>query len=97
MSTCGTCWREFPAGWQSRQQHMDATGHNPPDFECDTCDRYFGNQHAVNQHMTDVDHWAESSGSDEPEFECDDWRLAIDTACAAFTWYLIHEPFLSQI
>ncbi|KID93622.1 Zinc finger, double-stranded RNA binding protein, partial [Metarhizium majus ARSEF 297] len=72
MSTCGTCWRTFPAGWQSRQQHMDARGHCPPNFECDTCDRYFSSQHAVNQHMTDTGHWAESSESDEPEYECDD-------------------------
>ncbi|EJP61119.1 zinc finger protein [Beauveria bassiana ARSEF 2860] len=72
MSTCGTCLRVFPAGWQSRQQHMDATGHYPPDFECDTCDRYFGSQHAVDQHMTDLGHWAESSEADEPDYECDD-------------------------
>ncbi|KAK8142826.1 hypothetical protein G3M48_008188 [Beauveria asiatica] len=72
MSTCGTCWRVFPAGWQSRQQHMDATGHCPPDFECDTCDKYFGSQQAVNQHMNDVGHWAESSESDAPDYECED-------------------------
>ncbi|KAM3563258.1 hypothetical protein ARSEF4850_002415 [Beauveria asiatica] len=72
MSTCGTCWRVFPAGWQSRQQHMHATGHCPPDFECDTCDKYFGSQQAVNQHMNDVGHWAESSESDAPDYECDD-------------------------
>ncbi|KJK73497.1 hypothetical protein H634G_11256 [Metarhizium anisopliae BRIP 53293] len=35
MSTCGTCWRTFTAGWQLR-------------------------------------HWAESSESDELEYECDD-------------------------
>ncbi|KAK2594337.1 hypothetical protein QQS21_007938 [Conoideocrella luteorostrata] len=72
MSTCGTCWRTFAAGWQSRQQHMDATGHCPPDFECDTCDRYFGIQHAADQHMTDVGHWAESSDCDEPDYWCED-------------------------
>lgn len=72
MSTCGTCRRVFADGWQSRQQHMDATGHFPPDFECETCDRYFSSQKAVDQHMTDVCHWAESSESDEQEYECDD-------------------------
>ncbi|TQV97072.1 hypothetical protein V2A60_000283 [Cordyceps javanica] len=53
---------------------MDATGHDAPDFECDTFDRYFGSQYAVNQHMTDLGHWAESSDSesDMPEYECDD-------------------------
>ncbi|KAH7207884.1 zinc finger protein [Fusarium redolens] len=65
MSTCGTCWRQFPAGWRSRQQHMNATGHEPPDFECDTCDRYFGSQEAVEQHMCDLGHWDESSESEE--------------------------------
>lgn len=78
MSTCGTCWRVFTAGWRSRQQHMDATGHNAPDFECDTCDRYFRSQHAANQHMTDVNHWAESSESEVPEFECNHCDVAFD-------------------
>ncbi|KAK8149295.1 hypothetical protein G3M48_007544 [Beauveria asiatica] len=78
MSTCGTCLRVFPAGWQSRQQHMNATGHYSPDFECDTCDRYFGSQHAVDQHMTDLGHWAESSEADEPDYECDDCNASFD-------------------
>ena len=54
---------------------MNAVGHCPPNFECDTCDRYFGSEHAVNQHITAVEHWAESSEfseSEEPDFECDD-------------------------
>lgn len=46
MFTCGTCWREFPAGWHSRQPHMNATGHCQPDFECDSCESYFGSQRA---------------------------------------------------
>ncbi|KAI8710587.1 Zinc finger, double-stranded RNA binding protein [Fusarium sp. LHS14.1] len=71
MFTCGTCRRQFPVGWQSRQQHMKATGHEAPDFECDTCDRFFRSQKAVNQHMTDLKHWAESSESEEPGYECD--------------------------
>ncbi|KAG4274505.1 hypothetical protein FPRO04_14497 [Fusarium proliferatum] len=71
MSTCGTCWRQFPAGWQSRQQHMNATGHEAPEFECETCDRYFGSQKAVEQHMNDLDHWDESSESEDIVYECD--------------------------
>lgn len=54
---------------------MNAVGHCPPDFECDTCDRYFGSEQAVNQHMNAMEHWAESSEfseSEEPELECDD-------------------------
>jgi hypothetical protein len=50
---------------------MNATGHEPPDFECDTCDRYFGSKRAVEQHMDDLDHWAESSESEGPAHECD--------------------------
>lgn len=48
------------------------TGHCIPNFECDTCDRYFNSQTAVNQHMTDVGHWDESSESDQTVYECDD-------------------------
>ncbi|KAH8171557.1 c2H2-type zinc finger domain-containing protein [Sarocladium implicatum] len=64
-STCGTCWRQFPAGWQSREQHMKATGHEPPPFECNYCDRFFASQKAVNQHMDALNHW------NITEYECD--------------------------
>lgn len=50
---------------------MDATGHEPPDFECDTCDHYFGSQKAVDQHMNDLGHWDESSESEGPVHDCD--------------------------
>lgn len=70
--TCGTCWREFPAGWHSREQHMKATGHEQPDFECNDCDRYFATQKAVNQHMDALGHWADSEESDKTDYECDD-------------------------
>ncbi|KFA80211.1 hypothetical protein S40288_09890 [Stachybotrys chartarum IBT 40288] len=65
--TCGTCWREFPAGWNSREQHLKAKGHQAPPFECNCCDRYFGGQHAVEQHMNALGHWV-----DEDYYECDD-------------------------
>jgi DNA-directed RNA polymerase subunit RPC12/RpoP len=71
MFTCGTCWRQFPAGWQSRQQHMNATGHEAPEFECKTCDRYFSSQKAVQQHMNHLDHWDESSESEYIVYGCD--------------------------
>ncbi|PNP61079.1 hypothetical protein FNYG_14167 [Fusarium nygamai] len=71
MFTCGTCWRQFPAGWQSREQHMNATGHEAPAFECDTCDCYFGSRNAVEQHMNDLDHWDASSESADSLYECD--------------------------
>ncbi|VUC35391.1 unnamed protein product [Clonostachys rosea] len=34
---CGSCDRLFWAGWKARDQHCVATGHDFPDFECDTC------------------------------------------------------------
>ncbi|KAK6209831.1 zinc finger protein [Colletotrichum tabaci] len=70
--TCGTCWREFPAGWHSREQHLDATGHWVPDSECDTCDRFFGSRQAVEQHMDALSHWADDCSSEGAEHECDD-------------------------
>ncbi|KAK1961225.1 hypothetical protein LY78DRAFT_741036 [Colletotrichum sublineola] len=71
--TCGTCWREFPAGWHSREQHLNATGHQAPFHECDTCDRFFGSSQAVEQHMNALDHWAsDASDGDAEQFECDD-------------------------
>ncbi|KAK1585442.1 uncharacterized protein LY79DRAFT_268288 [Colletotrichum navitas] len=71
--TCGTCWREFPAGWHSREQHLNATGHQVPSNECDTCDRFFGSSQAVQQHMNALNHWASDvSDDDGPVFECDD-------------------------
>ncbi|PHH66089.1 hypothetical protein CDD81_614 [Ophiocordyceps australis] len=71
MATCGTCCRLFPAGSHSRQQHLDATGHSIPSNECDTCFRFFSSRRAVNQHMTDTDHWGVST-SPEPEYQCTD-------------------------
>ncbi|GKT88819.1 zinc finger protein [Colletotrichum tofieldiae] len=64
--TCGTCWREFPAGWQSREQHLDATGHQIPANECDSCDRFFCNRHAVEQHMNALSHWASDVADNDP-------------------------------
>ncbi|OLN83403.1 Zinc finger and BTB domain-containing protein 17 [Colletotrichum chlorophyti] len=63
--TCGDCWREFPAGCKSRQQHLDATGHRAPEFECDTCDRYYKNRRSVEWHMDYYDHWSQDVSSDE--------------------------------
>ncbi|KAF0320261.1 hypothetical protein GQ607_012523 [Colletotrichum asianum] len=70
--TCGTCWREFPAGWESRQQHFDATGHREPLYECDTCDRYCSSRSGIDQHMNALDHWADSVSSDSDVYGCDD-------------------------
>ena len=75
MFECGTCYRGFPAGSRARDQHCQATGHNWPDYECDTCDRYFGSEQARAQHMNALGHWNQDSSSsssddDEPEYEC---------------------------
>lgn len=66
---CGTCWREFPAGWHAREQHCAALGHQPPQFECHCCDRFFHSVKAVNQHMDACNHW---DSDDESGYECDD-------------------------
>ncbi|PWI67648.1 hypothetical protein PCL_03002 [Purpureocillium lilacinum] len=54
---CGTCGRAFPAGWRARDNHCRATGHAPPDFECETCSRWFRSRRACDQHMDATDHW----------------------------------------
>jgi hypothetical protein len=53
---CDTCAKLFPAGRYARDDHCRATDHLPPEFECDTCPRWFGSQQACNQHMRDKSH-----------------------------------------
>ncbi|KAK4212950.1 hypothetical protein QBC37DRAFT_441074 [Rhypophila decipiens] len=59
MFECGDCDRVFPAGWRARDQHCDATGHHPPDFECDTCDEWFCSEASLHVHMNSRNHWSE--------------------------------------
>ncbi|OHW96406.1 zinc finger protein [Colletotrichum incanum] len=66
---CGTCWQTWPMS-ASRDQHVAAKFHQVPDFECESCERYFNSQKAVEQHMDALDHWADSA-SDEPGHYCD--------------------------
>ncbi|KAF6813038.1 zinc finger protein [Colletotrichum plurivorum] len=66
---CGTCWRTWPTS-ASRDQHVAAKFHQMPDFECDSCSRFFGSQKAVEQHMTALGHWADPA-SDGPNYYCD--------------------------
>lgn len=54
---CGTCGREFPSGWESRDQHCDATGHRRPRYECHTCERWFNSDDARVQHMHATNHF----------------------------------------
>ncbi|PHH85428.1 hypothetical protein CDD83_424 [Cordyceps sp. RAO-2017] len=54
---CGTCGKEFPSGWQARENHCYSTGHAQPDHECDTCHRWFRSRAACAQHMNDTGHW----------------------------------------
>ncbi|KAK2741961.1 hypothetical protein CKAH01_01388 [Colletotrichum kahawae] len=49
-ATCGTCNREFWAGWRARDQHCNATGHSPPRFECYSCDDYFVDSEDKQEH-----------------------------------------------
>ncbi|KAK4232745.1 hypothetical protein C8A03DRAFT_39632 [Achaetomium macrosporum] len=69
MFTCGTCGKEFPAGYRARDQHCASTGHRPPKFECDTCDACFGSEHARWQHMRAKGHFADDDDN-EADWEC---------------------------
>ncbi|KAK4112878.1 hypothetical protein N656DRAFT_731338 [Canariomyces notabilis] len=55
---CGTCGKVFPAGWRARENHCRATGHEPPDFECERCPRWFRSWQACFQHMSAKNHFA---------------------------------------
>ncbi|KAH6895885.1 hypothetical protein B0T10DRAFT_456131 [Thelonectria olida] len=59
--TCGTCLREFPAGYQARARHCEVKGHSIPEFECDTCSDYFGDEWDRRDHMDFEDHWNPNS------------------------------------
>jgi hypothetical protein len=66
---CGTCWRDFPAGFRAREQHCEALGHLPPEFECDTCPGFFRNERQLTRHMNYRNHWVtppNSAGDGEP-------------------------------
>lgn len=54
---CGSCGKEFPAGFQARENHCHSTGHAPPRFECDSCHRWFNSEDARWQHMNSLNHF----------------------------------------
>lgn len=54
---CGTCGKAFPSGSRARDNHCNATGHEPPQFECPTCSRWFYSPNARRQHANDANHW----------------------------------------
>lgn len=62
---CGTCGKSFPAGWQARDQHYCALGHEPPEFECDTCPRILRDDNAKFQHMLARNHFANECRVDD--------------------------------
>ncbi|KAK3346566.1 hypothetical protein B0T25DRAFT_460272 [Lasiosphaeria hispida] len=68
MFECGTCGKEFPAGPHARDNHCRSTGHDWPDFECDTCDRYFRSESARLQHMRDLGHFDQQDCESEVEW-----------------------------
>lgn len=53
---CGTCWRWF-GSFETRDQHLDELNHEPPEFECNLCERYFQTKRQVKEHMTAEGHW----------------------------------------
>ncbi|OIW32642.1 hypothetical protein CONLIGDRAFT_699522 [Coniochaeta ligniaria NRRL 30616] len=56
MFECGTCGKEFRAGFQARENHCFSIGHDPPEFECDTCDEYFDDNWDRSEHMRYLGH-----------------------------------------
>ncbi|KAF4582188.1 putative zinc finger protein [Ophiocordyceps camponoti-floridani] len=54
---CGSCGKEFPHGCQARDNHCSSTGHSMPEYECDTCHRFYKTERACFQHMDDCNHW----------------------------------------
>ncbi|KAK4166941.1 hypothetical protein QBC43DRAFT_231628 [Cladorrhinum sp. PSN259] len=51
MFECGDCGKAFRAGWKARDNHCDSTGHDPPEFECDTCGLSFDDNYDKSEHM----------------------------------------------
>jgi hypothetical protein len=86
MYACGTCGKEFWAGWKARDNHCRSTGHRAPKFECDTCDRCFSSEQArlnymdaKNHHFND-DYASSEYTSDSSEEGCEEWYCAMCTA-----------------
>ncbi|KAK4130590.1 hypothetical protein BT67DRAFT_410561 [Trichocladium antarcticum] len=82
MFECGSCVRAFPSGWRARDQHCNATGHDLPAFECDTCDLYFPNERLRLNHMRYNGHFqdnASSCSSIAGEYECNQCSWSFHT------------------
>ncbi|KAK4215709.1 hypothetical protein QBC37DRAFT_398450 [Rhypophila decipiens] len=54
---CGACPQTFSQGWEARDKHCDATGHDKPQFECARCPEWFASQAEVDTHMESANHW----------------------------------------
>ncbi|KAK4223681.1 hypothetical protein QBC38DRAFT_372664 [Podospora fimiseda] len=67
MFECGDCGKGFPSGWRARENHCNATGHNPPEFECDTCDLWFDDNYDKSEHMKNWGHQNDNLNY----YECD--------------------------
>ncbi|KAK8105846.1 uncharacterized protein PG998_003682 [Apiospora kogelbergensis] len=62
---CGTCGLWF-CSWDSRKDHLWLFEHAAPEFECESCERFFPTLQQVENHMDSKGHWAEY------EFGCHD-------------------------
>lgn len=62
---CGTCNKAFPSGRHARDRHCTALGHEAPEFECDTCPRYFKSEQGRFRHMEACGHFAEKEAETE--------------------------------
>ncbi|KAH6958203.1 hypothetical protein DER45DRAFT_602958 [Fusarium avenaceum] len=54
---CADCDKLFYAGRVSGDQHCQATGHAPPQFECDICNFCFDDEYDRCDHMNLEMHW----------------------------------------
>lgn len=54
---CADCDKLFYTGRIARDQHCQATGHAPPQFECDTCNFCFDDEYDRCDHMNLEMHW----------------------------------------
>ncbi len=70
--TCFTCGKQFPAGWEARDSHCRAKGHQSPWYECETCPRWFNSEHACAQHMEALGHFYDDEDEDEDEDDDED-------------------------
>ncbi|KND90257.1 PR domain zinc finger protein 16, partial [Tolypocladium ophioglossoides CBS 100239] len=89
-----------PSQLEARENHCNATGHSEPDFECDSCPRWFNSKKALEQHMDATDHWSfECACCDEnwsTEEECTEHEHNDHLYCSDCNRFFQHWSNLQQ-